>query len=159
MKLDKTLARITAVVAKRQAVLDFLADHPYSSPQGIVVALGWPDDVDNGRRFLRSMVNQRELQRHGPPSDTRYTAIKRTTRSVDELMANIVAGVERSTRSRKGNSGTAKARKKQDRYIRGADGLVRLTHRSGGENDEPIKRQGGQGAVGPRMATCLESMG
>ena len=159
MNLGKTRARISAVVAKRQAVLDFLAEHPYSTPQEIVEPLGWPEDLDNSRRFLRSMVNQRELQRHGPPSNTRYTAIKRTTRSVDELMANIVAGVERSTRSRKGNSATAKARQKQDRYIRGTDGLLRLVHRSGGEDAEPIKRQGGQGAVGPRMATILESTG
>ena len=66
MNLGKTRARISAVVAKRQAVLDFLGEHPYSTPQEIIDALGWPEDIDNSRRFLRSMVNQRELQRHGP---------------------------------------------------------------------------------------------
>jgi hypothetical protein len=158
-KMPKTLARITAVVAKRQSVLDFLTEHPYSTPQAVIEALGWTEDVDLSRRFLRSMVNQRELQRHGQPKDTRYTAIRATTRSVDELMANIVAGVDRSTETRKRNSQPARPRQKQDRYIRGTDGLLRLVHRSGGEDDAPLKNQGGQGAARPRRATYLETAG
>lgn len=109
----KSLDRIKLMHARRQAVLDLLAEHPHLTRTEIAQRLGWAPSDDVGKVFLRAMMKLGEIARHGAVRRQTYTAIKRTTRPLDELVAEFTETRKRAGATKSATAAEARAEAKR----------------------------------------------